>query len=82
MLKVRRGDGGAVLGEIVTSKDDRSWSFIPTEPWGGTPHVIEVDPELEDLAGNNMHHLFDVMPGDTAARGTSQTVVRIAFTPK
>jgi hypothetical protein len=82
MLAVRRGDGGTVLGTVVTSKDDRVWSFIPTEPWSGAPHSIEVDPELEDLAGNNLHHLFDVMPGDSAARGTTQTVVRIAFAPK
>jgi hypothetical protein len=29
-----------------------------------------------------MHHLFDVMPGDSAAKGTSQPAVQIGLTPK
>ena len=82
MLEVRRSDGVLVTGRIATSNDDRSWSFTPAEAWGSTTYSIEVDPELEDLAGNNMHHLFDVMPGDTAAKGTTLPVVRIGFTPK
>jgi len=82
MLTVRRRDGGRVAGQVATSKTDRSWSFTPVEPWTSTAYSIDVDPELEDLAGNNMRHLFDVMPGDSAARGTAQPVVRIGFTPK
>jgi hypothetical protein len=83
MLKVRHGDAGAfVAGQVATSTDDRFWSFTPTDAWSSALYSIEIDPELEDLAGNNMHHLFDVMPGDTAARGTTQSIVRIGFTPK
>jgi hypothetical protein len=82
MLKVRRVDGGAVTGQVATSKDDELWSFTPAEAWASAQYTIEVDPELEDLAGNNMHHLFDVMPGDSAARGMSGAVVRIGFAPK
>ena len=82
MLTVHGRDGTLVSGRVATSKDDRSWSFTPVEPWTGSAYSIDVDPELEDLAGNNMHHLFDVMPGDSAARGTAQPVVRIGFTPK
>ena len=82
MLKVRRNDGVLVAGQVATSNDDRSWSFIPAEAWGSAKYSIEVDPELEDLAGNNMHHLFDVMPGDTGARGTTLPLVRIGFSPK
>jgi hypothetical protein len=82
MLKVVRRDGVAVAGQVATSKNDKLWSFSPAEPWMSAEYTIEVDPELEDLAGNNMHHLFDVMPGDSAAKGTTQSVVRIAFTPK
>jgi hypothetical protein len=82
MLTVRRSDGVLVAGRVATSNDDRSWSFTPSEAWGDAAHSIDVDPELEDLAGNNMHHLFDVMPGDTGARGTTLPVVRIGFRPK
>jgi len=82
MLKVRRGDGALMAGGVTTSNDDRVWSFTPADAWGGTKYFIEVDPELEDLAGNNMRHLFDVMPGDTGARGTTLPLVRIGFSPK
>ena len=29
-----------------------------------------------------MHHLFDVMPGDTGTKGTGAPLVRVGFTPK
>jgi hypothetical protein len=85
MLTVKRvapSLGSAVAGRVVTSDNDRRWSFTPTEPWVAFAYVVEIDSELEDLAGNNMKHLFDVMPGDSAARGVNGSVVRIAFTPK
>ena len=44
--------------------------------------LFKIDTDLEDLAGNNMRRLFDVMPGDSAARGAEGAVVRIPFTPR
>jgi hypothetical protein len=61
---------------------DHVLSSRASKPWTGAYYSIEIDSDLEDLAGNNMHHLFDVMPGHTAARGTKASVVRLGFTPK
>jgi hypothetical protein len=85
MLTVTRGVAGvetAVAGRVATSDKDRKWTFTPSEPWTATTCAVKIDTELEDLAGNNMRHLFDVMPGDSAARGTEGAVVRIPFTPR
>ena len=85
MLTVTRSVGGVetiVAGRGATSDRDRRWTFTPSQPWPASTCVIKIDTELEDLAGNNMRHLFDVMPGDSAARGEEGAVVRIPFTPR
>ena len=85
MLTVTRSVAGvetAVAGRGATSERDRQWTFTPSAPWPASTCVIKIDTELEDLAGNNMRHLFDVMPGDSAARGVEGAVVRIPFTPR
>lgn len=81
MLVVRR-DGADVAGTVTVSERERRWAFVPTEPWHGAAHTVEVDTELEDLAGNNLRRLFDVAPGDTGATGTDAPRVSLAFRPR
>jgi len=80
MLRVVDGKNTPIGGESATSKNDRRWTFTPTEPWQPGSYSIEVDTELEDLAGNNLRRPFDVMPGDSPSRGNEQSRVRLAFT--
>jgi hypothetical protein len=85
MLTVTRSVGGvetAVTGRAATGHHDRRWTFTPSEPWATATYVVKIDTDLEDLAGNNMRRLFDVMPGDSAARGAEGALVRIPFTPR
>jgi hypothetical protein len=85
MLTVTRGVNGvetAISGSAATSNHDRRWTFTPSNPWATATYVVKIDTDLEDLAGNNMRRLFDVMPGDSAARGAEGAVVRIPFTPR
>ena len=82
MLVVKTGAGATVSGQASSSDHDRRWTFTPAGAWAASAYFIEVDTELEDLAGNNMKHLFDVMPGDSAARGATEATVRIPFTPR
>ena len=81
MLVVRRG-GSRVEGTVTVDAREMRWTFIPSEPWRDEEHVIEVDTELEDLAGNNLKRLFDVMPGDTSSYGVADSVTRIRFRPR
>jgi hypothetical protein len=81
MLVVQRGTV-TVSGTVDIEAHETRWIFTPSEPWRAEDHVIDVDTELEDLAGNNLKHLFDVMPGDTGSYGETGPVARIAFRPR
>jgi hypothetical protein len=72
----------AVVGRAASSDHDRRWTFTPSDVWAAATYVVKIDTELEDLAGNNMRRLFDVMPGDSGAVGAEGAVVRIPFTPR
>jgi hypothetical protein len=82
LLTVRDSTDARVDGDIVVSDRETRWAFSPREPWRSHPHALNVDTELEDLAGNNLRKLFDVAPGDAGATGVSAAVVRIPFQPK
>jgi hypothetical protein len=79
LLSVRSSDGRELRGATEISPGERRWQFTPVAPWPGGEHYIEVDTDLEDLAGNSIRKLFDVAPGDTASRVTARTV-RLVFT--
>ena len=82
MLVVREANGAVVPGDIRIAPGERRWSFTPRGMWGQGRYDLEVDTELEDLAGNNLRRLFDVAPGDTASRGAAVAKIRIGFVPR
>jgi hypothetical protein len=82
MLTVRRRDGSVVDGTVSLTDRETRWSFEPRALWGTGAHSIEVDTELEDLAGNSLQKLFDVAPTDTGARGAATPTVTIPFVPR
>jgi hypothetical protein len=49
-----------IPGSVMVSSGARSWSFAPDSAWNSGPHTIHIDPLLEDLAGNNLQHPFEV----------------------
>jgi hypothetical protein len=70
-LEVSLG-GKPVEGQVKAAADARSWIFTPAQAWQAGEHTIHIDPLLEDLAGNNLQHPFEVdrdQPGQ-AARAT------------
>lgn len=82
LLRVRDSAGVFVEGESAVSERETRWAFTPQSPWRSAPLYIEVDTELEDLAGNNLRRLFDVAPGDSAATGVTGTHARLRFVPR
>lgn len=82
MIVVRDASGGVVPGDVRIAPGERRWSFTPRGTWGQGRYDLEVDTELEDLAGNNLRRLFDVAPGDTASRGATGVKVRLGFVPR
>ncbi len=58
-LKVKRGEG-EVAGVVTVASDARTWLFTPVVAWTPGACVLEIDPLLEDLAGNNLLGPFEV----------------------
>jgi len=81
LVTVHDSSGRRVAGDVAVTDRETRWAFAPSAPWSALPHALHVDTELEDLAGNNLHKLFDVAPGDTAATGVSVGIVKMPFQP-
>lgn len=58
-LRVVGPDGAVVDGTARVGPEARSWRFSPGRAWAPGPHVLVVDPVLEDLAGNSVSRVFD-----------------------
>lgn len=52
-------EGTRVDGSITLLPGQEAWSFTPVEPWRGGDYMIDVSPDLEDLAGNSVTRVFD-----------------------
>jgi hypothetical protein len=59
-LKVVDAQGKTVAGKIAVSRDAHEWTFQPDAAWSNQDYTIAVDRQLEDVAGNNPVHPFDV----------------------
>jgi len=59
-LTVTNARNETVAGEIAVGKDEKSWRFTPTQPWQPGPHRVNVNPDLEDVAGNTPARPFDM----------------------
>jgi hypothetical protein len=58
-LVVRGPEGETVEGEVDIASEERGWELRPAAPWAAGAHTIEVDPRLEDVAGNSLRRVFD-----------------------
>jgi hypothetical protein len=59
-LKILDSDGKEVSGRIEVGAGERSWSFHPARPWKDAAYRVDVDRELEDVAGNTPTRPFDM----------------------
>ncbi len=58
-LQVKQGEAG-LSGTVTVNADARLWSFAPAQAWQPGTYNLAIDPLLEDLAGNNLVHPFEV----------------------
>ncbi|MDR8391777.1 hypothetical protein NC796_11525 [Aliifodinibius sp. S!AR15-10] len=49
-----------IQGNVELSNAEQTWNFIPDKPWSPGRYTLEIEPILEDLAGNNLINVFDV----------------------
>jgi hypothetical protein len=78
-LTVKDANGKPVAGRIEVGKEERSWLFHPERPWEARDYRLDVDGDLEDLAGNNPVRLFDV---DLDEPAPSVPTLRLPFRPR
>ncbi|HYT91194.1 MAG TPA: hypothetical protein VEL76_20945 [Gemmataceae bacterium] len=77
-LKVVDASGNAVKGRVEISAGERSWSFQPEQTWQAAAYRVEVDPDLEDTAGNTPRRAFDT---DLKAKEPPPQKVSLPFSP-
>ncbi|MDX8348596.1 hypothetical protein SLH49_11420 [Cognatiyoonia sp. IB215446] len=58
-LRVVDDKSEIVPGAIELGPEEKSWHFVPREPWAEVTYNLVVDERLEDLAGNRPGVLFD-----------------------
>jgi hypothetical protein len=78
-LSVRTSGGAAVAGSAGIGAEERAWAFFPTLGWAGGAYLLEVDPSLEDLAGNSVARVFDRDLSDPLDDPRPTRPVRVPF---
>jgi hypothetical protein len=61
--------GLEVAGRLAIDEGETRWRFTPDNPWSEGDYTLEIDNELEDLAGNSIRRPFEVdIQRDTPVR--------------
>ena len=61
-VRIQATNGEIVPGQIELDNHETVWRFTPAEPWQAGLYELTVNTRLEDIAGNNLHGLFDTPP--------------------
>jgi hypothetical protein len=71
-----------ISGRISVDHDETRWVFTPLDTWKPGEYHVEIDPRLEDAAGNRMDHVFDIdvteNPSEPSPAATTSLPFRIA----
>ncbi|WP_051563761.1 hypothetical protein [Enterovibrio calviensis] len=67
--------GQAVAGDISVDEGETRWMFTPNQAWQTSSIRINVDAQLEDVAGNNFRELMDHAVTDKPHDIEQQTIV-------
>ena len=59
-VKVSGPTGKIITGKASMGLEEKSWQFIPDEPWQPGEFVIHVGSEVADLSGNTISRPFEV----------------------
>ncbi|MEO1654202.1 MAG: Ig-like domain-containing protein, partial [Bacteroidota bacterium] len=58
-IQIMQEDRTEIRGQIHLANQEKEWIFQPYRPWLSGTYTLKINPRLEDLAGNNLHKLFD-----------------------
>ncbi len=78
-IRVIGGDKQVVSGAIDIGAGERSWRFIPNEPWSTAEIQVIANSKLEDVAANNFRDLLDhAASNDTADAPSTEIPIFLA----
>ncbi len=72
-----RDSGEEVVGNTLLNEDGTFFNFIPINNWKKGNYIFIIKPILEDLAGNNLLHLFDTdntRPVETSSANSNHEI--------
>ncbi|MBL9202391.1 MAG: hypothetical protein JNL39_17910 [Opitutaceae bacterium] len=72
----------SLVGETTLGAEERTWRFVPDQPWRAGSHRLVVGTTIEDLAGNNVGKAFDVDVFERVERRIETPTVEVAFAVK
>lgn len=58
-IRIIDADKEVVGGELRLAQNEQQWILAPEEQWNKPPYTVEVEPVLEDIAGNRITGLFE-----------------------
>lgn len=58
-LRIVDSNGNLIDGDIEVWPEEKVFQFFPNHNWKPGMYTLEIEPRLEDLAGNNLARLFD-----------------------
>ena len=64
--------GETVRGDIDVLPGEQTWTFTPARVWRQGTYSLRVSSELEDVAGNSLHRVFDA-----EVQGDDSTTARV-----
>ena len=79
MIQVVDGANRPVAGRVMVGPEERSWNFVPEQPWQKGDYKLLVPKTIEDLAGNNIGKAFDVDLHERVEHEATNRVVTMAF---
>jgi hypothetical protein len=74
-----RRPGTKLDGQTTLSQQERTWTFVPVQPWELGAYQLTVQTTIEDLAGNNIGKTFDVDVFEGIQRRIATESVHVEF---
>jgi hypothetical protein len=79
VIRVVNAAGQLVAGTNALTNHETCWSFTPREAWTAGTHQLQVQNNIEDLAGNNIGKAFEVDLLEPIQRRFTNQVVKLLF---
>lgn len=83
LIRILDAGKNPIIGLAVLERHESRFNFTPETPWASGTYTIEVNPALEDLAGNRVNRVFDVDRFDRVATPKDRApATRLSFSVK